>query len=98
MSYVIYHKDTTQIAAKSAKGYRRDAIYKTMSAAKAALTRMDKDMPGSVFEYAIAELGYYYANIEKQVEKINMMSGKKYMESVNTPNYMSPASEAYWSM
>jgi len=98
MPYVIYRKDTTEIAPKYAQGYRQDAIYKTMGAAKAAVTRMEKDMPGVMFEYAIAELGYYYDNIEKQVEKTNMMTGKKYMESVNTPGYMSPSSEAYWSM
>jgi len=26
------------------------------------------------------------------------MSGKPMVEPVNTPNYMSPSSEAYWSM
>jgi len=27
-----------------------------------------------------------------------MMSGLPIVEPVNTPNYMSPSSEAYWSM
>lgn len=36
--------------------------------------------------------------VEPMVERTNMMTGKKYMEGINTPNYMSPASEAYWSM
>lgn len=39
-----------------------------------------------------------YSMVEPMVEKTNMMSGKKYMESINTPGYMSPASESYWSM
>lgn len=98
MPYVIYRKDTSEIASKLKIGYRQDAIYKTMGAAKAALTRMNKAISGAVFVYGIAELEYYYANIEKQVERVNMMTGKKYKESINTPNYMSPASEAYWSM
>ena len=34
----------------------------------------------------------------KMVKRINMMSGKEYWEAENTPNYCSPASEAYWSM
>lgn len=34
----------------------------------------------------------------KMVERVNLMSGKTYMEAENTPNYCSPASEAYWSM
>lgn len=32
------------------------------------------------------------------VERHNLMSGLPYMEDINTPNYCSPASEAYWSM
>ena len=36
--------------------------------------------------------------VEPMVERTNMMTGKKYMEGINTPNFMSPASEAYWSM
>lgn len=28
----------------------------------------------------------------------NMMSGLRYIEAQGTPNYCSPASEAYWSM
>lgn len=39
-----------------------------------------------------------YSMVEPMVEKTNMMSGEKYMESINTPSYMSPASESYWSM
>ena len=38
-------------------------------------------------------------NIEKSVKKKNMMDPtKEFMEPVNTPSYMSPASESYWSM
>jgi len=32
------------------------------------------------------------------VTRINLMSGKEYEESVNTPLCCSPASETYWSM
>lgn len=39
-----------------------------------------------------------YSMVEPMVERKNMMTGKKFMESINTPNYMSPACESYWSM
>ena len=39
-----------------------------------------------------------YSMVEPMVEKTNMMTGKKFMESINTPGYMSPACESYWSM
>ena len=80
--------------------------YSTMAAAKAALTRMSKryraDLLETVndpqFRYAIAEADYFHSTIEKSRTTSNMMSGKPIVEPVNTPNYMSPSSEAYWSM
>ena len=110
MSYVIYSKKTSAIVEVTRyRPYKVTSSYKSMAAAKAALTRMsnkyfkdsgadyalDKDPQ---FAYGIAEVDYYHANIEKQVERVNMMTGKKYYESVNTPRYCSPSSEAYWSM
>lgn len=101
--YVIYERDTTKIVEVYRKnsGWKKSS-YKTMSAAKAALTRIlkaRKDIGGfDLYNLAIAEISYYQDKIEKQVEKTNMMTGKKYMESINTPGYMSPSSEAYWSM
>jgi len=87
--------------------------FKTMSAAKAAITRASNKWKKQQrynfsigkpltedpqFAHGAAEAAYYHKNIEKFVTRKNMMTGKKFKESVNTPNYMSPASEAYWSM
>ena len=38
-----------------------------------------------------------YDLIEPMIERTNMMTGKKFTESINTPHYMSPSSESYWS-
>lgn len=89
MAYVVYHKESTRIARKA----NGDEFFATEPAAKRHITRFL-----NAEEYAVAEYTYYQDNIERQVERVNMMSGQKYMESVNTPGYMSPASEAYWSM
>jgi hypothetical protein len=48
--------------------------------------------------YAIADAADFHNNIEKTVERINLMSRKPYMERINTPNCCSPATETYWSM
>ena len=106
--YYIYDQESTRILSREGKRYWQKAEYKTMSAAQAALTRMQNkwvqregvaaQAQGPLFTAAIAEEGYYKKNIEKYVTRRNMMSGEEYTESVNTPNYMSPASEAYWSM
>lgn len=100
MCYVIYENETTQIVG----GYSKN--YKTFAAAKAAITRLRKNIPASdvgtendpIFKYAIAERAYFHTAIEKTVERTNLMSGKKFRESVNTPYYCSPSSESYWSM
>lgn len=103
MSYVIYHKETTRILGKV------NQYYATMGAARAALTRYSKkwaqengmtgeEVKVSLEQYGIAETNTFFDTIEKKVERTNLMSGDKFMEPVNTPGYMSPASESYWSM
>ena len=124
MSYVIYNKETTVTLLAPAQSVGCYVYnYKTESAAKAALTRLDKkgmlgdkietanvDLPNGLTkfgrtvtpyvkaDFAIADAVEFQKNIEKTVTRINAMSGKEYQESINTPNCVSPASEAYWSM
>ena len=109
--FYIYEKTSTYIMGKvnTRTGEVRPdhrQSYKTMAAAKAALTRMSKryradlleSVNDPVFRYGIAEADYFHKSIEKSRKTSNMMSGKPMVEPVNTPNYMSPSSEAYWSM
>ena len=99
MAYVIYHNETTKLLGGASKSY------KTMGAAKAAISRLRKNVPVSdlntdndpLFVYAIAEINYFYKHIEHTVERVNLMSGKTFRESVNTPYHCSPSSESYWS-
>ena len=80
--------------------------YKTMAAAKAALTRMSKRYRADMLEtandpqyrYAIAEAAHFHSRIEKSRTRTSLMSGEAYTETVNTPAHMSPATETYWSM
>jgi len=93
MVYVVYHNATTYlIKAKNGLNY-----FASAGAAKAARTRHCNKTGEMVADYSVAEVDDFRENIEKKVEKVSMMSGLKYMERVNTPSYMSPASEAYWS-
>ena len=109
--FYVYEKSSTYIMGKmnTRTGEVRPdhrQSYKTMAAAKAALTRMSKryradlleTVNDPVFRYGIAEANYFHKSIEKSRTTSNMMSGKPIVEPVNTPNYMSPSSEAYWSM
>jgi len=95
MSYVVYRVSDTLVMHPKNDSFKTS--WKSEGAAKAFLTRMVK-MGYERSEYAVAKIQTYGTSIEAQVEKTNMMTGKTYMESINTANYMSPASEAYWSM
>jgi hypothetical protein len=109
--YYIYERSSTYIMGKmnTRTGEVRPdhrQSYKTMSAAKAALTRMSKryraDLLESVndplYRYGIAEAEYSHKTIEKSRTRTNMMNNQQFSEKVNTPGYLSPASESYWSM
>jgi hypothetical protein len=109
MSYVIYDQNNLNQIVELTRWKRS---YKSMAAAKAAVTRSSKAYwqdcvrnntayqlnQDPQFTYGIAESEHYHAKLERQVERVNLMTGKKYMESVNTPYYCSPSSESYWSM
>jgi hypothetical protein len=83
--------------------------YKTMAAGKAALTRMSKryraDLKETVndplYRYGVAEAEMFHTFIEKSRTVYSIMDQAKenpITETVNTPGYMSPSSESYWSM
>lgn len=111
--YYIYERSSTLImgpAGRIARPNHRHS-YKTMAAARAAVTRYSKMWWNDTgrfgneptendpqFRYAIAEADYFHKHIEKSVAKRNLSTGIVYSEAVNTPVHMSPASETYWSM
>lgn len=94
MSYVIYHKDTTKMhcaKTRHVRCYKED--WATMAAAKAARTRAKLD-PTVWF---IAEKGEFHRLIELKETRKNLISGKEFTTSVNSPYNTCPSSETYWS-
>ena len=89
--YYVYNLKTSQVM-QTRKG---KSTWKSLGAAKAFRTRMAR-MGYNTDEYGIVDVDLY-SLIEQQVEKTNLMTGKKYRESVNTPLHLSPSSETYWS-
>ena len=112
--FYIYEKSSTYIMGKVNKWdglVRPDhrQSYKTMAAAKAALTRMSKrhraDMLESVndpvYRYGIAEAEYFHNTIEKTRTVYSIMDHQKekpITERVNMPSHCSPSSESFWCM
>jgi hypothetical protein len=90
MRFIIYNKQTTLIVRPN--WYHQG--YKTAGSAKAAMTRQEL----SADEYAVSDAATFFATIEKQVEKTNILSRKKFMIGVNAPACVDPSTETYHSM
>jgi hypothetical protein len=86
MKYVVYHVASTM----------EKKAFKSAGVAMTVAEKMNVALGKA--EYAAASDDYYKDHVVKMVEKVNMMSGATYKEASNTAGYMSPSSEAYWSM
>jgi hypothetical protein len=91
--FVIYDKQTTIIF----KPFKTKE-FKSIGAAKRQLNEFAKIYNTDMSGYAIADEITFHSTIEKTVKRKNLMSGLEYDEPINTPPYMSPACESYWSM
>lgn len=95
----------TRIKKKFAEGLKNKKPYGTFKFEGLGIHENGKtgrqaegELTGEMVEMKIINTDVYFNNIEAQEEVTNMMSGKKFKQSVNTPSFMSPASESYWSM
>jgi hypothetical protein len=92
MAWLVYRKsDTLVMTSKTGKQYFA-YIHHAEKLAKELTVKYPHN------EFIVCSNIIYHERIERQVERVNIMTGKKYMESVNTPLCCSPASETYWSM
>lgn len=86
------------------KAYWLKQVYETERGAKIACTKLNKSYQANPLDtvtnpqWKVMTVAEYNARPVKMVERVNIMSGQKYMEAEDTPNFCSPASEAYWSM
>jgi hypothetical protein len=95
----------TRIKKKFAEGLKNKRPYGTFKFEGLGLHENGKtgrqaegELTGEMVDMKIINTDAYFNNIEAQEEVTNMMSGKKFKQSVNTPGFMSPSSETYWSM
>ena len=86
--YVAFDLATTIIYGEA--GYPKIALRK----ANEKIARYGYD----VTKLEVCEKRFFHEHVEEQVKRVNMMSGKEYLEPVNTPAYLSPSRESYWTM
>lgn len=96
MKYVVYQIADTRYAGR--KGRYDEPIFESEAAAKSHITRLVKAGKFKRKEISYAELGNFRKNIEKKVVRKHLMTGQDIVETINTPGYLSPSSETYWSM
>lgn len=88
MTYVLVNRE---------QYYKRHTSYKTLAAAKAALTRLRKGRPPLGDEWGVMTMDDYIRN--RPTKKVrNLMSGQEIEIPVDTPMCCDPSSETYWSM
>jgi hypothetical protein len=97
MRYVVYHKDTTRYLCKHPKVRTDHESFASESAAKAALTREVKAGAVERQDFLIADATTFRTSIEKTETKCNLLTGKEFTQSVNTPMICDPSTETYWS-
>lgn len=90
--YYVVNKETNKVYSKT--WYDKKA-YEMERTAKAQATRLNKGLAEPL--YVVMTVEQVRAIPVKMVERVNLMSGEKFMEAEDTPNFCSPASEAYWS-
>ena len=100
MSFYLVHQNTGNIITD--RGGRWQA-YKTQAAAKACRTRVVAKLSFKLEDLVIVSQDnlqqFRHAhNLPTKIERTNIMTGKKFLEDVDTPYFCSPASETYWSM
>jgi hypothetical protein len=82
--FVVYYTETTVERARYYSRHHAEALVAKLARRNVAAS--------------VATVEDYNTKVVHMVERVNLMSGKKYMEPSNTPSYCSPSSEAYWSM
>lgn len=96
--YVIYNIESTSTV-KTFCGYSMiTREFRTERGAKAYITRKVNEGKYIAGRYAVADEDTFRRSIEQSVVRVNSMTGKEFSEPLNTPNFCSPSSEAYWCM
>jgi uncharacterized protein YcaQ len=94
MSFVIFHIATTKILKK--KSYETGE-HATVKAARAALTRAVNKEGINREEYLIMDYATFKSSVEQKIMKKSLMGGGMVEVTVNTPSYLDPSCESYWS-
>jgi hypothetical protein len=88
-TFVLYHTDTNKLYRSGYVSHKGAKLGQTVAAKKGTV-----NLEIASYEHWLT----LKALTTKMVTRVNLMTGQEFQEPEGTPGYMSPASEAYWSM
>lgn len=95
MVWVIYEVATSKMVKLR---WDKKEVFKTEAAAKTVKTRICKTGRYHPADLKVVDFETYNQSVRKTVTRVNLMTGEKYEEDINTPGCCSPSTETYWSM
>jgi flagellum-specific peptidoglycan hydrolase FlgJ len=95
--FTVYHVASTMASKSFYFEHHARALVAKLNAREARYYNDPERKAAAATAYAYATVEHYRTKIVHMVTKRNMMSGLEYEEPSNTPGYLSPSSETYWS-
>jgi hypothetical protein len=94
--YTVYHITSTMADKSFYFEHHAKAHMEKLNKREARRARIIDAPAAPAFTYT--KVDNYLMNVVHMVTRRNMQTGLEYEEPSNTPAYMSPACESYWSM
>ena len=95
--YTVYHVAST-MEAKSFYFEHHAKAHAAKLNAREALRNAREARETEAPAYAYATVKVYRTEVVHMVTRRNLMTGLEYEEPSNTPGYMSPSRESYWTL
>lgn len=93
--YVIFYIESTVMVGSDGHSWSA-RTYKNAWQAKKYCENLNRKAGQVLYSWLSAD--EYQNRVVHMVERINLRSGQKYLEPSNTPDYLSPSCERYWTM
>ena len=74
-----------------------DVSFVSERGAKISAAKLNKCSTAPVRRYVVMSKESFDKYLNPMVERVNILTGQKFMELRATPNFCSPAYESYWS-
>lgn len=96
--FALFYAEDTRLVHVWRRGCWEDAVFKTHGACVQALIRHVQKRPEEASKTFVILPYEDFRKVQLFVTRYNLMSGKPFQTSINTPACCDPSTETYWSM